>query len=73
MTFGEALRGRRRERGVTQKRLAELLGVTERTVQNYETGRILPKRAEVYSLAAEALELPPGAFQAACPPKTGEV
>ena len=34
----------RRESGLTQRELAELLGITARSVQNYEAGRIVPWR-----------------------------
>ena len=34
----------RRERGLTQRELAEGLGVTVRSLQSYEAGRVLPYR-----------------------------
>lgn len=34
----------RREAGLTQSELAELLGITTRSVQNYESGAIIPYR-----------------------------
>ena len=34
----------RREAGYTQSELAELLGITTRSVQNYESGAIIPYR-----------------------------
>lgn len=36
-TFGERLEDLRRERGMTQAELADLLGISKSTVQNYET------------------------------------
>jgi transcriptional regulator with XRE-family HTH domain len=34
----------RRESGLTQRELADLLGITSRSIQNYEAGRIIPWR-----------------------------
>jgi transcriptional regulator with XRE-family HTH domain len=34
----------RREAGLTQRELAELLGITTRSVQNYESGAVMPWR-----------------------------
>lgn len=38
MTFGERLRELREEKGITQKALAEILGVSPRMVSFYESG-----------------------------------
>ena len=40
--FGERLRQIRKERNLTQKQLAELIGATERGVQYYEAGNRKP-------------------------------
>lgn len=40
---GEAIRRARREAGLTQKDLADLSGVSERTVRAIETGRATPR------------------------------
>lgn len=44
MRLGERIRQARRERGLTQAQLAEQLGITARSVQNYESGAIVPWR-----------------------------
>ena len=43
-TVGARVNRLRREQGLTQGQLAEQLGVTVRTIQNYESGRIVPYR-----------------------------
>ena len=48
MTFGEKLRVLRRRDGYTQAELAELLGITPRTLINYERGRCCPKQTDLY-------------------------
>lgn len=48
MRFGEKLKQLRKERKITQTELAQLLGVTTRTIQNYENGRLFPKNSEIY-------------------------
>ncbi len=48
MRFGEKLKNLRKERKMTQTDLAKLLGVTTRTIQNYENGRLFPKNSEIY-------------------------
>jgi transcriptional regulator with XRE-family HTH domain len=39
MEFKDKLKSERLRAGLTQKQLAELIGVTDRTIQNYEHGR----------------------------------
>ena len=48
MIFGEKLKALRAERNMTQKELAKALGVSLRTVSNYETGGLRPRYASVY-------------------------
>lgn len=38
--FGERLVKLRKDKGYTQKSLAAEIGLTERTIQNYEAGRV---------------------------------
>ena len=38
MTFGEKLKKHRKEKGMTQKQLAEAIGVGATTIINYEKG-----------------------------------
>lgn len=49
MKFGEKLRALRLQNHLTQTALAERLGVSLRTLQNYETCKIYPKQTEIYA------------------------
>jgi len=42
--IGERITRARRESGLTQRDLADQLGITTRSVQNYESGAIVPWR-----------------------------
>lgn len=53
MNFGEKLRKLRLERGLSQSELAKELGVSLRTVQNYENSDIHPKSRSIYHKLAE--------------------
>ena len=44
MTFNEKLKKARKNKSLTQAELAEKIGVTARSVQNYELGARYPKR-----------------------------
>ena len=55
MKFGEKLKTLRREKKLSQKALADLAGITTRTIQNYETNEILPKKRDTYNRLARAL------------------
>ena len=56
--FGLKLKQLRLDRGLTQRQLAKGIGVTVRTIQNYEQGAAMPKdRAVIHRLAAY-LEVP---------------
>lgn len=52
MRFGEKLKQLRTEKKMTQPELAAKLGVTTRTLQNYEWGKMYPKQSEVYGKIA---------------------
>ena len=52
MKFGEKLKQLRTEHGMTQGALAEKLGVSLRTLQNYETCKIYPKQSDIYGRIA---------------------
>ena len=47
MLFGEKVKQLRKEKGLTQTELAEAVGVTLRTVQNYEGKNLFPKNQDV--------------------------
>ena len=55
MKFSEKLRRARINAGFTQSQLANELGVSLRTVTNYETGDRYPKKRELYKKMAEVL------------------
>lgn len=55
------IRERRRERELSQRALAALMGTSQATVNRWETGQQLPRHPHVLALA-EALELPVSAF-----------
>jgi len=61
MTFAEKLKAARLQAGISQERLSVLLGVTKRTIINYENGRtlppviLLPKIAKLFSVPVGTL------------------
>jgi transcriptional regulator with XRE-family HTH domain len=55
MRFGEKLRERRTEMGLTQAQLAEMSGLSKRTVIYYEQGKTYPRDRSVYRRLAEVL------------------
>lgn len=52
MVFSEKLKQLRDISGLTQDELGLKLGVTGRTIQNYESGSVYPKKREIYSQLA---------------------
>lgn len=65
--WGERLRCWRRHRGLTQRCLAQRVGVSRNTVSRWETGEILPPLAQVFD-AARVLRITPGALLDIDPP-----
>ena len=61
MTFAEKLKAVRLQAGISQERLAAMLGVTKRTIINYENGQtlppigLLPKIAKLFSVTIGTL------------------
>ncbi len=61
MEFKDKIRALRREAGLTQKAVAERIGITYRTYQNYEigasrpSGEVLAKLADVFSVSMDML------------------
>lgn len=55
MQFGEKLREARKKAGLKQKDLARAIGVSLRTITNYETANVYPKKREHYYKLAEVL------------------
>lgn len=53
MTFGDKVRILRTEKGWIQQELADALGVSVRTIKNYELGDSYPKNRLIYKKLAE--------------------
>lgn len=51
MEFKDRLRMLRRERGLTQKQLGEMIGVGRTTISEYENGKIVPRQDGLVRLA----------------------
>lgn len=52
MLFGDKIKQLRLNAKLTQEELALKLGITKRTLINYETGKCYPKQTEIYSKMA---------------------
>ena len=59
MTIAENIKTIRKEKGLTQKQLAELIGVSVGAVQQFEYGKIVPKKhlAETLTTDGDVLEV----------------
>lgn len=55
MTFGEKIREERKKQNLTQKELADKIGVTNRVITSYETGKSFPRTRDAYKRIADAL------------------
>ena len=55
MTFGQRLRKYRKERKLSQNALAELSGVSPRTIFGYEVGTTYPRTEAILNRLADAL------------------
>lgn len=55
MSFGEKVKDLRIQNGLTQKELAKAIGVSTRSLINYETGRCYPRQASVVAKLSEKL------------------
>ena len=55
MKFGDKIKNLRVEKKLSQQALGELIGVSARTIQNYESGVSYPKTHEIYAKLANAL------------------
>ena len=53
LTFGEKVKMLRNGKSLTQTQLANILGLSLRTIQSYEKGRSFPKQTELYSNIAD--------------------
>ena len=57
MKFAEKIRELRKERKMTQAELAKAIGVSPRTIQNYEIADAYPKKREIYDKLAEFFDV----------------
>lgn len=57
MNFGDKLKELRKEKGLSQKELAEKLNVTQRTISYYENSVTAPSNAEIVAKIADALNV----------------
>ncbi len=57
MKFYEKIREGRSKAGLTQEEFAKAIGVSLRTVTNYESGERYPKKRETYYTIAEVLKV----------------
>lgn len=64
---GDELRDRREKLGMSQTRLAQLLGTTQNTISRWELGEMQIEKSEMLDLALQALER--GAHKASKKPK----
>lgn len=55
--FGKRLRSLREQQGLTQEQLAELSGLSDRQIRNYESGRQAPQFDNLEKLR-KALDIP---------------
>lgn len=58
MTFGDKLRNLREKHNLSQTELAKILGVSMRTIQNYEASKGLPRTTDTVYKICEAFDLP---------------
>ena len=56
MKFCDKIKTLRKQKNISQEELAKMIGVSKRTVQNYETADMYPKSREVYYKIADALD-----------------
>lgn len=62
MSIGDRLRKMRKERGMTQSDLGNLLGMTKGAIQKYECGRLKNFKPETVKILSEHFGLPPVYF-----------
>lgn len=56
--FSDLLKNLRLSRGLTQKELAKILGIDLRTLQNYETGKNVPRDPKVLTRMSAYFQIP---------------
>ena len=58
MTFAEKLNHLRKARHLSQKEVSEIVGITRKTINQYESGITVPKSEKTYEKIAELFEVP---------------
>ena len=58
MLFADKVRMLRTRRGLTQQDLAKVIGVSSRTIQNYELGNSMPKKRQTVQRIADYFNVP---------------
>lgn len=53
MSFGKKIKELREKKGLTQSELAKILGTTLKTISNYETKNMRPRKMDMYKKMAE--------------------
>jgi transcriptional regulator with XRE-family HTH domain len=56
MSFGKKLRKLREEKNLTQEELANMVGVSLKTISRYEAGQSKPRYRKIYDNLAKALD-----------------
>ena len=56
MKFCEKIKTLRKQKNMSQEEFAKMIGVSKRTVQNYETADMYPKSRQIYHKMAEVLD-----------------
>ena len=56
MKFGDKIKALRKSKNLTQEALGQMIGVSKRTIINYEKGTSYPQDHEIYAKLASALE-----------------
>ena len=57
MTFAEKIRRQRKDKDMGQKEFAQFLGVSLRTLSDYENGKARPRTREAYQRIATTLDV----------------
>lgn len=57
MSFGKKIKALREEKGLTQSELAAALGTTLKTISNYETKSMRPRKMEMYQKIADFFDV----------------
>lgn len=57
MTFGEKLKNARDDKKMTQKNLAEIVGVAESSISDWEHDRHKPENLDVFTKLCKTLEV----------------